>query len=80
MLHYRLCIVLEANKSEDEVVRTVTVGIRNRRGKGACSCLPFERMEMGVQRLALILPKAEQNREEREQVERTIQVAPVSDE
>ena len=55
--YYRLCIVLEVKTSEDGVVRTVTVGLRNRRG-GKRS-LPQEKLEVRVQRLSLVLPKAE---------------------
>ena len=67
--HYRLCIVLEAKTSEDGIVRTVVVGLRNRRGK-VMKSLPQERIEVGVQRLLLVLPKCEQNKEEEEQVAR----------
>ena len=60
--YYRLCLVKEVTKSEDGLVRTVKVVLRNRRdGKNVVKqhLEPVE-MEVGVQRLCLILPVSEQ--------------------
>ena len=46
--------MVETNPSEDKVVRTVVVALRNGHTKGKQS-LPWDRLEVGVQRLALIL-------------------------
>ena len=70
--HYRLCIVTEAEKSEDGVVHTVTVGLHNRRAKGNKS-LPLDLKKMGVQRLSLILPMAEQSEGEQKLVKKLIE-------
>ena len=48
-LHFRLCVVLEANPSEDRVVRTVRVALRNRWAKSG-RFLPREELDVGVQR------------------------------
>ena len=56
--HYRLCIIIKAVRSEDGVVQTVTVALRNRRAKGDRH-LPADELEVGVQRLALVLPVEE---------------------
>ena len=62
---YRLCVVKRIEPSEDGVVRTVIVGLRNRRSKGVRTghVEPVE-MEVGVQRLCLILPREEQSKVE----------------
>ena len=64
--HYRLCLVKEITKSQDGLVRTVKVVLRNRRsGKDVVNqhTEPAE-MEVGVQRLCLILPVTEQTKAE----------------
>ena len=56
--HFRLCIVIEAKLSKDEVVRTVQVVLQNRRAKSG-QFLPREELDIGVQRLVLVLPVAD---------------------
>ena len=55
-LHFHLCIVLEANPSEDGVVHTVCMALRNHQAKSG-RFLPREELDIGVQRLVLVLPK-----------------------
>ena len=57
--------------SEDGVVHTVTVALNNRRSNGT-QVLAKDEMEVGAQRLCLILPVAEQNNEERARVDQWI--------
>ena len=59
--HFCLCIIIEAKPSEDALVCTVQVALRNRRAKSGCF-LPREKLNVGVQRLVLVLPVAESNR------------------
>ena len=64
--YYRLYVVKSVTKSEDGLVRTVRIALRNRRsGKNVVTghLEPIE-MEVGVQRLCLILPKEEQTLKE----------------
>ena len=63
--YYRLCVVKEVKPSEDGVVRTVVVGLRNRRSKDskAGHSEPVK-LEVGVQRLCLILPREDQTKVE----------------
>ena len=63
--YYRLCIVKRVMESEDGLVRTVVVGLRNRRSRDvrAGHSEPVE-MEVGVQRLCLILLREEQTKGE----------------
>ena len=69
--YYRLCIVTATKESEDGLVRTVEIGLRNRRGGGGVGrSLPLERMNVGVQRLCLIVPRKEQSEAEVGLVER----------
>ena len=49
------------------------VGLQNQQG-GLRKNLPQEKLEVGVKRLSLELPKAEQNKEEAEQVGRVVQL------
>ena len=59
---YRLAVVKRILLSEDGVVRTVVVGLRNRRLKSAkAGRMETVELEVGVQRLCLILPREEQN-------------------
>jgi hypothetical protein len=60
---YRLCIVLATTTSEDDTVRTVKVGLRNRRERiveKKATSLPLVEFEVGVQRLVLIHAVEEQ--------------------
>ena len=54
--HCRLCIILEANPSEDGVVHTVQVALRNRRAESR-RFLPREELDVGVQRFVLVVPQ-----------------------
>ena len=56
---------------KDGVVRTVTVALNNCRAKST-QFLAKDEMEVGAQRLSLILPVAEQNNEERARVDQWI--------
>ena len=62
--YYRLCIVVKTLLSEDSVIRTVIIAFNNQRSKGT-QVLAKDEMEVGVQRLCLILPVSEQTLEER---------------
>ena len=53
--HYRLCMVVDTIKSDDGVVRTVKVSLRNRRAKKNRD-LPAEEIEVAIQRLVLVQP------------------------
>ena len=69
--YYRLCLVKDVTKSEDGLVRTVRIVLRNRRaGKDVVRqhLEPVE-MEVGIQRLCLILPKSEQTAAEEKLLE-----------
>ena len=54
---YRLCIVVEAVNSRDDIVRTVKVGFRPRRhcGAGGYVSTPLFELEVAVQRLVLLV-------------------------
>ena len=69
--HYRLCIVVKTLLSKDGVVRTVIIALNNHRAKGT-QVLAKDEMEVGAQRLCLILPVSEQNTEERARVDQWI--------
>ena len=56
--YYRLCVIMKAEASQDGVVRTVTVSLRNMRAVGL-KLLPNEEFEVRVQRLILILSTEE---------------------
>ena len=58
--HFYLCIITEVKASEDAVVPTVQVALRNRRAKSG-RFLPREELNIGVQRLVLVIPVAESN-------------------
>ena len=65
--HYRLCLVKSVTKSKDGLVRTVKVVLRNRRdGQDVVNkhLEPVE-IEVGVQRLCLILPVSDQTKSQR---------------
>ena len=64
-------IVVKTLLSKDGVVRTVIVALNNRRAKGT-QVLAKDEMEVGAQRLCLILPVSEQNTEERARVDQWI--------
>ena len=51
-----LYVVLKLSPSEDGVVRTVRVALRNHRAKSG-RFLPREELEVGVQRLVLVVPQ-----------------------
>ena len=57
--------------SEDGVVRTVTIALNNRRSKGT-KILAKDEMEVGAQRLCLILPISEQDTEEQAKMDQWI--------
>ena len=62
--HYRLCVVREIiPSSESGIVRTVIVAMNNRQAKGK-KFLPASTLEVGVQRLSLIVPVEEQTEAE----------------
>ena len=58
---YRLCIVVEAVNSRDDIVRTVKVGFRPRRhcGAGDYVSTPLFELEVAVQRLVLLVKNDE---------------------
>ena len=58
---YRLCIVVEAVNSRDDIVRTVKVGFRPRRhcGAGGYVSTPLFELEVAVQRLVLLVKNDE---------------------
>ena len=60
---YRLCRVIAAEPSDDECVRTVTVGYLPRKNVRQAVYHPvaLEQKEVAVQRLVLLVPKEEQH-------------------
>ena len=59
---YRLCRVIKAEPSEDECVRTVTVGYLPRKNvkQTVYHPVPLETKEVAIQRLVLLVPVEEQ--------------------
>ena len=63
---YRLCRVIKAEPSEDECVRTVTVGYLPRKNvkQTVYHPVPLEEKEVAIQRLVLLVPVEEQQNNE----------------
>ena len=59
---YRLCRIITADPSEDECIRTVTVGYlpRKNRRQATYHPVPLEMKEVAIQRLVLLVPMEEQ--------------------
>ena len=74
---YKLCIITEVELMYDGVVRTVTMGLRNRR-VWEFKHLPLKLKRMKVQCLALILPVSEQNKEEEQMTRKFTEEAKVT--
>ena len=66
MGNYRLCRVTAAEPSEDECVRTVTVGYLPRKSlkQTVYRPVPLETKEVAIQRLVLLVPVEEQQLDE----------------
>ena len=66
MANYRLCKVMEAVVSDDDCVRTVTIGYLPRKAlkQMIYHPVPLEYKEVAVQRLVLILPVEEQTKKD----------------
>ena len=70
--YYRFCIVMKTLLSKDSVVYTATDALNNWRAKST-QFLAKDELEVGAQRLSLILLVAEQNNEDRAKVEQWIE-------
>ena len=68
---YCLYIITEV---ESEEVRTVTMGLHNRRAQGLKN-LPLELKRTGIQQFDIILPASEQNLEEKKMAKKFMEEA-----